>query len=45
MIQLPRTVFAISNDFNGNKIISKDLVERINIFAEEFESIGMKLLS
>ena len=44
MIQLPRIVYATDGDFNDNKIINKDAIERINQFCEEFKKIGEKLL-
>ena len=43
MIQLPRIVYATKKDFKENRIISSDLLERINLFANEFHNIGKKL--
>ena len=45
MMQLPRVVYATGNDFTENRIISKELSERIELFSEEFPSIGNKLLA
>ena len=45
MIQLPRIVYATTKDFKGENIHSKELLERIKNFTEEFYSIGGKLLS
>ena len=44
MIQLPRIVYATKNDFNSDHISSKELIERIEIFTNEFNTIGKKLL-
>ena len=43
MMQLPRIVYATGKDFTESKIISKDVLERIGLFSEEFHSIGNKL--
>jgi NAD(P)H-dependent FMN reductase len=45
MIQLPRIVYATGKDFEGDSILSTELLERIDLFSEEFHSIGNKLLS
>jgi len=45
MMQLPRVVYATGNDFTENRIISKELSERIELFSEEFHLIGNKLLA
>jgi len=45
MIQLPRIVYATGKDFEENKINNKDLIERLDIFSEEFNTIGSKLIS
>lgn len=45
MIQLPRIVYATTKDFKENEISSKELLDRIKIFTEEFYLIGKKLLS
>ena len=44
MIQLPRIVYATGKDFTENTINSKEALERIEIFSEEFHTIGNKLL-
>lgn len=44
MIQLPRIIYATKKDFTNDVISSKELLERIELFAQEFESIGKKLL-
>jgi NAD(P)H-dependent FMN reductase len=43
MIQLPRIVYASGSDFDENKISSDDVIERIDIFTDEFIKIGEKL--
>lgn len=43
MIQLPRIIYASKNDFDKNKIISKNVLEWIDIFCAEFIEIGKKL--
>ena len=45
MIQLPRVIYGTSKEFKENKIISKDLNERIIQFSEEFITIGKKLMN
>jgi len=45
MIQLPRIIYGTSKDFKKNKIISKDLNERIIQFSEEFILVGNKLMN
>ena len=45
MIQLPRIVFATAEDFKNDVISSSELLERIQLFSEEFHSIGGKLLA
>ena len=45
MIQLPRVVYATHNDFENNKIISKNVLEWMYKFCEEFCLIGKKLIS
>ena len=45
MIQLPRIVYATGKDFKKEIISSTELLERIELFSEEFHSIGKKLLS
>ena len=44
MIQLPNIVYAVGKDFKKNKIVSNDLLDRIELFSKEFQSIGKKLL-
>ena len=46
MIQLPRIVYATGKDFQEERLINKkDVIERIDIFSEEFFNIGSKLIS
>jgi len=45
MIQLPRIIYAIGKDFENDKVSNKDLLERLDVFTEEFTSIGRKLIS
>ena len=45
MMQLPRIVYATGKDFTEDTITSKEVLERIELFSEEFHSIGNKLLS
>jgi NAD(P)H-dependent FMN reductase len=45
MMQLPRVVYATSKDFTKNTITSKEVLERIELFSEEFDTIGNKLLA
>ena len=45
MIQLPRIVYATKKDFNSDKIISNDVIERIQTFSNEFNTIGKKLVN
>ena len=45
MMQLPRIVYATGKDFTENTIKSKEALERIEIFSEEFHKIGNKLLT
>ena len=45
MIQLPRIIYATSNDFNEVELISVEIKNRIKIFCNEFYSIGKKLLN
>ena len=44
MIQLPRIVYATKKDFTEDNISSTELLKRIELFSEEFLSIGSKLL-
>jgi NAD(P)H-dependent FMN reductase len=45
MMQLPRVVYATGNNFTENTMTSKKVLERIELFSEEFHTIGNKLLS
>tara|TARA_Y100001934_G_C12087089_1_gene647530 strand:+ start:342 stop:857 length:516 start_codon:yes stop_codon:yes gene_type:complete len=45
MIQLPRIVYATKNDFKDERLVNKDVIERLDIFSEEFYKIGSKLIS
>ena len=45
MIQLPRIVYATKKDFEEDIITSAEVLERIELFAEEFHAIGRKLLA
>jgi hypothetical protein len=45
MIQLPRIVYATGKDFEDDTKSNDDLKDRIKLFAEEFSSIGKKLIS
>jgi len=45
MIQLPRIIYATKRDFKNNKLTSKDIKERIDVFCNEFIEIGQKLMS
>ena len=45
MIQLPRIIYATGKDFEENNIKNKDILARIDVFSDEFISIGEKLIS
>jgi NAD(P)H-dependent FMN reductase len=45
MMQLPRIVFATKKDFTEDIITSSEVLERIELFSEEFHAIGRKLLA
>lgn len=45
MIQLPRIVYATKEDFTNNAISSEQVIERIKVFSNEFNTIGNKLLT
>ena len=45
MMQLPRIVFATEKDFKEDVITSDKVLERIELFSEEFHAIGRKLLA
>lgn len=44
MMQLPRIVYAIGKDFDGDKVVSEEVIERIDLFCGEFKDVGEKLL-
>lgn len=44
MIQLPRILYVTGKDFSGGVISSEDILERLDQFAQEFYTIGNKLL-
>jgi len=44
MMQLPRIVYATGKDFKESIITSAEVLERIEVFSEEFHSIGNKLV-
>ena len=43
MMQLPRIVYATGKDFTEDTISSTEVLERIELFSEEFHTIGNKL--
>ena len=45
MMQLPRIVFATERDFKKDIITSTEVLERIELFSEEFHTTGRKLLA
>jgi FMN reductase len=45
MIQLPRIIYATKKDFENNKLTSKNIKERIDVFCNEFIEIGQKIMS
>ena len=45
MMQLPRIVYATKKDFTEDIITSAAVLERIDLFSEEFHTIGRKLLA
>ena len=45
MIQLPRIIYATGKDFEEDKVNNNDLIERLDVFSEEFHTIGSKLIS
>jgi FMN reductase len=45
MIQLPRIVYATGIDFTEDEISSTEVLERIQIFSDEFNTIGNKLIA
>jgi len=42
---MPRIVYATGKDFKDDKVTNTDLLERLDIFSEEFSTIGRKLIS
>lgn len=44
MIQLPRIVYVVGKDFEGDKLVDENVLERVNIFCNEFISIGKRLV-
>ena len=45
MIQMPRIVYATGKDFSDDEVTNTALLERLDIFSEEFSTIGRKLIS
>ena len=45
MMQLPRIVYATKKDFTEDVITSAEVLERIELFSEDFHTIGHKLLA
>ena len=45
MIQLPRIVYATKKDFDKDQITSNEVIERIQTFSNEFNTIGRKLIN
>ena len=45
MIQLPRVIYATSNDFDEMELTSVEIKKRIKLFSDEFYSVGKKLLN
>ena len=45
MIQLPRIVYATGKDFADDEVTNTGLLKRLDIFSEEFSTIGRKLIS
>ncbi len=45
MIQLPRIVYATGKDFTEDDITSKEVIDRIHVFSDEFNTLGNKLIS
>ena len=45
MIQLPRIVYATGQDFTEDQLKNKNVIERLDVFSEEFITIGKKLIS
>lgn len=45
MIQLPRIVYATGKDFTEDQLKNKNVIERLDVFSEEFITIGKKLIS
>ena len=45
MMQLPRIVYATKKDFTEDIIASAEVLERLDLFSEEFHTIGRKLFA
>ena len=45
MIQLPRIVYATGKDFTKDDITSLEVIERIQVFSNEFNTVGNKLIA
>ena len=45
MIQLPRIIYATGKDFTNEDITSEELLKRIQVFSDEFNNIGRKLIA
>jgi hypothetical protein len=45
MIQLRRIVYTTGKDFTKDEITSKEGIERIQLFSDEFNTIGNKLIT
>ena len=45
MIQLPRIVYATGKDFTKDDITSKEVIKRIQVFSDEFNTVGNKLIA
>ncbi len=45
MIQLPRIVYALGSDFDINDNCGQDISDRLDVFTNEFYTIGKKLLA
>ena len=45
MIQLPRIVYATGKDFTKDDITSSEVIERIQVFSNEFNTVGNKLIA
>jgi len=43
MIQLPRVVYAVTNDFHEHRVANAEVLRRVGVFAAEFHDIGSRL--